>query len=114
LAAVWREHHVCCLPSRGGEGLPRTLLEAAACGRAIVTTDVPGCRALVRDGVEGFLVPPNDAAKLADAFLQLAENPMRVAQMGEAARARILAGFTERDVMDAVKRLYTGMLADAG
>ena len=42
-----------CLPSRGGEGLPRTLLGGAACGRAIVTTDVPGCRILVRDGVEG-------------------------------------------------------------
>ena len=45
VAGVWRDHHVCCLPSRGGEGLPRTLLEGAACGRAIVTTDVPGCRA---------------------------------------------------------------------
>ena len=58
IAGVWREHHVACLPSRGGEGLPRTLLEAAACGRAIVTTDVPGCRTLVRHDVEGLLVPP--------------------------------------------------------
>ena len=57
VAAVWRDHHVCCLPSRGGEGLPRTLLEGAACGRALVTTDVPGCRTLVRDGVEGLVVP---------------------------------------------------------
>ena len=68
VAAVWREHHVACLPSRGGEGLPRTLLEAAACGRAIVTTDVPGCRTLVRDGVEGRLVPAGDAAGLAEAL----------------------------------------------
>ena len=57
-----------CLPSRGGEGLPRTLLEAAACGRAIVTTDVPGCRTLVRDGIEGRLVPAGDAAALAEAL----------------------------------------------
>src|SRR5215211_260339 len=65
VASVWRAHHVCCLPSRGGEGLPRTLLEGAACGRAVVTTDVPGCRTFVRDGLEGRMVPPDDAASLA-------------------------------------------------
>jgi glycosyltransferase involved in cell wall biosynthesis len=111
VAAVWRGHHVCCLPSRGGEGLPRTLLEGAACGRAIVTTDVPGCRALVREGMEGLLVRPNDPAALADAFLRLAENPTLVARLGKAARARILDGFTERHVMEAIKRLYGSLLA---
>jgi glycosyltransferase involved in cell wall biosynthesis len=112
VGAVWREHHVCCLPSRGGEGLPRTLLEGAACGRAIVTTDVPGCRALVREGVEGLLVPPNDAGALADAFARLAADAALVARLGAAARARVLDGFTERAVMDAVKALYADMLAD--
>ena len=112
VGAVWREHHVCCLPSRGGEGLPRTLLEGAACGRAIVTTDVPGCRALVRDGLQGFVVPPNDAAALANAFERLAADPALVARLGAAARARVLDGFTERAVMDAVKGLYADMLAD--
>lgn len=110
VAAVWRDHHVACLPSRGGEGLPRTLLEAAACGRAIVTTDVPGCRTLVRDGVEGRLVPPGDAAGLAEALAALSNQPDRVALMGEAARARVLDGFTERDVIESVKRLYRSML----
>jgi len=111
VAAVWRGHHVACLPSRGGEGLPRTLLEAAACGRAIVTTDVPGCRTLVRDGVEGRLVPPGDPGSLAEALVALSQEPDRVARMGEAARARVLDGFTERDVIDGVKRLYVSMLA---
>jgi glycosyltransferase involved in cell wall biosynthesis len=110
VAAVWRDHHVACLPSRGGEGLPRTLLEAAACGRAIVTTDVPGCRTLVRDGVEGHVVPANDSAALAASFVSLAAAPERVKQMGEAARTRVLDGFTERDVMESVKRLYAAML----
>jgi glycosyltransferase involved in cell wall biosynthesis len=110
-ASVWAGHHVCCLPSRGGEGLPRTLLEGAACGRAILTTDVPGCRTLVRDGVEGRLVAPDDADALADAFVDLAGDPALVAGMGEAARARVLDGFTERDVMEAVKRLYAKALA---
>src|SRR3954464_14659468 len=61
IPAVWRDHHVACLPSRGGEGLPRALLEAAACGRAIVTTDGAGCRAPARGGLEGLLVPPGHA-----------------------------------------------------
>ena len=111
VAAVWRDHHVACLPSRGGEGLPRTLLEAAACGRAIVTTDVPGCRTLVRDGTEGRLVPAGDAAGLAEALSDLSRQPDLVARMGAAARARVLDGFTERDVMESVKRLYSAMLA---
>ena len=100
-----------CLPSRGGEGLPRTLLEAASCGRAIVTTDVPGCRTLVRHDVEGLLVPPGDAASLSEALMTLAQEPDRVARMGEAARVRALDGFTERDVMDRVKELYRSVLA---
>jgi glycosyltransferase involved in cell wall biosynthesis len=111
VAAVWRDHHVCCLPSRGGEGLPRTLLEGAACGRAVVTTDVPGCRALVRDGMEGRIVPPDDAAALADVLAALAGDPALVARMGEAARARVLDGFTEQNVMEAVKRLYIQALS---
>lgn len=111
VAAVWRDHHVACLPSRGGEGLPRTLLEAAACGRALLTTDVPGCRSFVRDGVDGLVVPPNDAVRLADALALLAEQPDLIPRMGEAARARVIDGFTERDVMNGVKSLYAACLA---
>ena len=114
VSAVWREHHVCCLPSRGGEGLPRTLLEGAACGRAIVTTDVPGCRDFVRHEREGLVVPPNNAEALAQAFAWTAAHPMLLGRMAQAARARVLEGFTERHVIDAVKRLYAGMLASLG
>ncbi len=106
IAAVWREHHVCCLPSRGGEGLPRTLLEGAASGRVLVTTDVPGCRALVRTGHEGIVVPPDDVEALAKAFVELASDERKVHSMGEAARMRLFDGFTERQVMDAVKTIY--------
>jgi glycosyltransferase involved in cell wall biosynthesis len=110
IEAVWRAHHVCCLPSRGGEGLPRTLLEGAACGRALLTTDVPGCRSFVRTGQDGFVVPANDVAALAQALVTLAASPGQVARMGESARERLLAGYTERDVMDGVKALYRGLL----
>lgn len=111
IEGVWRRHHLCCLPSRGGEGLPRSLLEAAACGRAILTTDVPGCRSFVRDGVDGMVVPAEDAAALAKALVVMAGAPSLVERMGASARSRLIDGHTERDVMDAVKALYRGLLA---
>ncbi len=111
VAAVWASHHVACLPSRGGEGLPRTLLEAAACGRALVASDVPGCRSLVRDGVEGLLVPADDAPALAQALVRLSRDPALVAGLGTAARARIEAGgFTEAAVTEAVCALWRDLL----
>jgi len=110
IEGVWRRHHLCCLPSRGGEGLPRTILEAAACGRPILTTDVPGCRSFVRDGQDGMVVPPDDAAALARALVVFAGSPALAERMGASARARLIDGHTERDVMNAVKGLYRVLL----
>lgn len=109
---VWSNHHVACLPSRGGEGLPRTLLEAAACGRAILTTDVAGCRHFVRDGIDGFVVPSDDVHALKEAILKLGQQPDLVSRMGSAARRRIFSGFTEREVMHTLRRLYMVSMSD--
>jgi glycosyltransferase involved in cell wall biosynthesis len=76
-----------------------------------VTTDVPGCRTLVRDGIEGRIVAPNDAFGLAAALVELSRDLGPVARMGEAARERVLDGFTERDVMAAVQDLYRRVVA---
>ncbi|WP_152045324.1 glycosyltransferase family 4 protein [Aureimonas psammosilenae] len=110
VASVYAAHHAAILPSRGGEGLPRTLLEAGASGRAILTTDVPGCRDLVRDGVDGFVVPPDDPERLADAIQRLAADPSRLAAMGDAVRERIESGFTEARVAADVGALWRSML----
>ena len=111
VSGVWARHHVACLPSRGGEGLPRTLLEAASCGRALVTTDVPGCRSLVRDRIEGLLVPPDDAPALASALTRLCGDPGLVAALGAAARARVEAGgFTEAAVSETVCAVWRDLL----
>jgi glycosyltransferase involved in cell wall biosynthesis len=67
IRTVWAAAHIAVLPSRR-EGLPKSLLEAAACGRAIVATDVPGCRVIARDGVNALLVPPDDPEALAEAI----------------------------------------------
>jgi glycosyltransferase involved in cell wall biosynthesis len=112
-AEVWAGHHVACRPSRRGDGLPQALLEAAACGRPIVATDMAACRGLVTDGVEGYVVPREDLAALAEAFGRLAADPVLLPRMGAAARAKVLHGYTERDVMDAIQALYRAMLAGA-
>ena len=68
IRAVWRHADIFVLPARSREGMPRALLEAAASARPLVVTDVPGCRHFVRDGVEGFVVPPEDSGALASAM----------------------------------------------
>lgn len=79
--------HVCVLPSYYGEGVPRSVLEAMAMGRAVLTTDVPGCRETVEGGLNGLLVPPRDAAALAEGMLQMLAEPERLASMGRQSRA---------------------------
>src|SRR5262249_16913452 len=66
---IWREHHVAMLMSYR-EGLPKSLVEAAACGRPIIATNVTGCRDVVRQGVSGFLVPLGDTEAAAQAVLR--------------------------------------------
>jgi len=110
VAAVWASHHVACLPSRGGEGLPRTLLEAAACGRAILTTNVPGCRDFVRHERDGYVLPVNDPVAFANAISALAAKPVNQARMGQSARERVLSGYTIRHVIGSMAALYRALL----
>jgi glycosyltransferase involved in cell wall biosynthesis len=108
IASVWREHHLAMLLSYR-EGLPRALVEAAASGRPIIATDVTGCRAVVRDGVDGLLVPHGDIAATAHAIVTLASDAALRARMGRAANERFLACFTEERVMRTVTDLYHGI-----
>lgn len=101
--------HVVCLPSYG-EGLPKTLLEAAAAGRPIVTTDVPGCREVVRQNDNGLLVPARDASALAAALgTLLADGAMR-ARMGARGRQRAVAEFSSAQVAEQTLALYESLL----
>jgi glycosyltransferase involved in cell wall biosynthesis len=93
MPAVFRECSLICLPSYR-EGLPRTLIEATASGRAIVTTDVPGCREIVRDGENGLLVPARDGAATAAAITALISDPERRQQMAKKGRAIAEAEFS--------------------
>jgi glycosyltransferase involved in cell wall biosynthesis len=97
--------HIVCLPSYR-EGLPKALLEATAAGRPIVTTDVPGCREAVIDGVTGVLVPPRDGRALAEALRRLIEDADLRARMGKAARKFCEAHFGTRTVVRETLTLY--------
>ena len=73
------------LPSFYREGTPRSVLEAMSMGRPVITTDAPGCRETVEDGVSGFLVPARDAEALAGAMEKFIQNPELIGQMGHRA-----------------------------
>lgn len=105
MADVYAQSAVVCLPSYR-EGLPITLIEAAACGRPIVASDVPGCREVVRQGENGLLVPVRDAGALAEALLDLLKNPTRRIEMG--IRSRIIAEkeFSMELVISQILALY--------
>ncbi len=106
VAAAYARAHIAVLPSYR-EGLPKSLLEAASCGRPIVTTDVPGCRAIVQDGENGFLVPAHDAAALAQALARLIEDPDLRTRMGLAGRKCVEQSFSEQWVQEKTLMLYT-------
>jgi len=113
VAQVWRDHHVAMLLTTYREGMPRALAEAAAAGRPIITTDVPGCREIVRDGIEGFLVAPRQSEAAAVALRRLAtDQPLR-RRMGDAAHARFRQGFTEADVREKIGGLYRALASTA-
>jgi glycosyltransferase involved in cell wall biosynthesis len=114
VAALLASVHVVALPSYYKEGVPKVLIEAAACGRPVVTTDTPGCRDIVRDGLNGFLVPPRDSRALTDALDRLvSDGNLRVA-MGERGRALAENEFGITDVIERTLRIYEELLPRAG
>jgi glycosyltransferase involved in cell wall biosynthesis len=109
VATVWVRAHIAVLLSRR-EGLPLSLLEAAACGRPLVATDVPGCREIARDGTNALLVPVDDASAVADAVRRLARNPSLRANFGAAGRALVERSFSAASIGAAITQLYSTVL----
>ncbi|MYE01249.1 MAG: glycosyltransferase family 4 protein [Alphaproteobacteria bacterium] len=107
---VWARSHVAVLPSYR-EGLPKALLEAAACGRPMVSTDVPGCRDVVRHEHTGLLVPPRDASALASAIARLADDPELRARLGRGAREHV-RDFAEAPIVGQTLELYSRLADD--
>jgi glycosyltransferase involved in cell wall biosynthesis len=107
---ILAKSHIVCLPSYR-EGLPKSLLEAASCGLPIVTTDVPGCREIVHNEDNGFLVEVQNAEALADALSKLLSNSELRHQMGQRGRDRVLGEFSQEKIVAQVLALYREILS---
>ena len=106
MAAVLAGANIVCLPSHYGEGLPKILIEAAAAGRPVITTDWPGCRDAIEDGVTGFLVPVKSPEALAARLAELCANRGLAERMGAAGRKRAEAMFDIDDVIRRTLAIY--------
>lgn len=106
MPAAFAQARVVCLPSYR-EGLPKVLLEAAACGRPLVATDAPGCREIVLHGENGLLVAVRDAAGLADAIASLLNDPELQSNMGKKGRELVEREFSETHVAQKTLEVYS-------
>ena len=111
IALIFSTANLVVLPSYR-EGLPKVLLEAAACGRAVITTDVPGCRDAICDGVTGLLVPAKNAQKLAEAIIRLISDSEERHRMGAAGRKLAEQEFAIERIVDAHLDVYDSAMTN--
>lgn len=109
IPAVWASSTMAVLPTTYGEGVPKSLIEAAASGRPIIATNTPGCREIVHDGENGLLVPVNDPAAIARAIVTLAHDPDRRLAMGEQGRRLVVDQFSEDVVVRQTLDVYRSL-----
>lgn len=113
MPALMRSVDVMALPSYYREGVPRSLIEGAACGLALVTTDLPGCREVVsQHGVDGLHVEPRSAASLAELLLKLDDDRVLLRRLGDCARRKALSEFDEQLVIARTLEVYDELLSD--
>jgi glycosyltransferase involved in cell wall biosynthesis len=114
MPALLAQAHLVALPTSYGEGLPRSLVEAAASGRAVIAGDMPGCREVVTHGVTGLLVKPRDPEGLADAIEALIRDPARRAAMGRKGRERAEREFSDERIVQQTLEVYDALLPRGG
>ncbi|OEF94085.1 glycosyltransferase family 4 protein [Vibrio splendidus] len=101
-----KENDIVCLPTTYGEGVPRILIEAASCQRAIITTDVVGCREIVSHNVNGLLAQPGDAISLANCLRSLLESDEKTLEFGVKGRQKVETEFSQEMVFEKTLKVY--------
>jgi glycosyltransferase involved in cell wall biosynthesis len=107
---VLRESHVVCLPSYH-EGVPKALIEGAASGRPLIASDIPGCREVVKNGINGLLIPPRDAASIAGAVRRLVSDKALRRRFGENGRRLAVENFSIDSVIQQTRAIYEELLS---
>jgi glycosyltransferase involved in cell wall biosynthesis len=110
MPTFYREADILCLPTKYKEGIPLTLLEAASMGRALVATDVPGCREIVRNEVNGFLIPPGNTTELTNALRKLILNPDQRIVFGENSSKIVKDEFSSEIIQRELNQVYFDLL----
>jgi glycosyltransferase involved in cell wall biosynthesis len=111
VVSLWRRCHFAVLPSHR-EGLPGSLLEAAACGRAMIATNAPGCREIVIEDQTGLLVPIENPTALAHAIMRLATSPQLRTRYGKAARQLVVSRLSAKIIGTSIVRLYDELMLE--
>lgn len=115
MPALLRSVDVMALPSYYREGVPKSLIEGAACGLALVTTNLPGCREVVScHGIDGLHATPRDAASLAGLLIELHEDRALLRRLGESARRKALSDFDEQIVISRTLEVYDELIGNRG
>lgn len=107
IAQLYQAAHIASLVSYYREGIPKSLLEAAACAKPIITCDMPGCRIIVEDNRNGYLIPPRDVNALANVILKLVKDDNLRHEMGRQSRIHAESAFGEKMIHDETIKLYT-------
>ena len=103
---IWEKSCIACLPTKYPEGIPMSLLEAAACGRPIVATSMPGCLEIVKDGLNGFIVPEDDPVALAATLLKLLDHDDLCKKYGAYSRDLVINNFDKTIIENETLALY--------
>jgi glycosyltransferase involved in cell wall biosynthesis len=106
MQALIEKADLVALPTYYGEGVPRILIEAAACGKPLVATDMPGCHEIVQHSLNGILIPPRDSRELARAIEEILPDDIRRARMGKHSRQLACAEFSEERVINNTLHVY--------
>ena len=114
MVKVFQKSTVVCLPSYYGEGLPKSLIEGAASGRPLVATDIPGCREVIRQGINGYLVPIKDGVSLAKAIEKTITDKDLTQQMGHNSRKIVECRYSTEIVNNATISIYNKYLKSIG
>jgi glycosyltransferase involved in cell wall biosynthesis len=114
MVKVYQESSIVCLPSYYREGLAKSLIEAAACGRALIASDIPGCREVVKEGINGLLVPPKQVLPLAESLEKILDDTKMREKMGTESRKIALCSFSAEKINAATISEYNKLFNAPG